>query len=93
MRSWEIIEQGRGDYDRDMGFRSVEEEEAYKEGCRHGYRKAMMEMQDDMGERRSYGNRGGGYYGDRRMQDYQSENPYMDDMGERRRRRSNGQWY
>ena len=53
----------------------------------------MMEMQDDMGERRSYGNRGGGYYGDRRMQDYQSENPYMDEMGERRRRRSNGQWY
>ena len=61
MKSWEIIEQGRGDYDRDMGFRSMEEEEAYKEGCRHGYRKAMMEMQDD--------------------------------MGERRRRRSNGQWY
>ena len=76
MRSWEIIEQGRDEYGRDMGFRGMDpEEEAYKEGCRHGYEKAMREMQgsmgermgyhEDYGERGGYGNRGGGSYGER----------------------------
>lgn len=109
MRSWEIIEQGRDEYGRDMGFRGMDpEEEAYKEGCRHGYEKAMREMQgsmgermgyhEDYGERGGYGNRGGGSYGERRRPGYLSEGPYMgyrgdDEMGERRRRRSNGQFY
>ena len=46
-RAWTIMEKGRDDYGRDFGMRGGEAEEAYrqgyKEGCRHGYEKAMME--------------------------------------------------
>ena len=103
MSMWGIIEQSRDDYGQDMGFRSREEEMAYKEGCRHGYEKAVREMHGDMGERMGYredygerggyGNRQGGSYGERRMPGYLPESPYMDNMGERRRRRANGQFY
>lgn len=103
MGMWSILEESRDDYGRDMGFRGASpEEEAYKEGCRHGYMKAMKEMRGDMGERMGYrddyGERGGygsrgGSYGERRMPGYLPEGPYMDDMNERRRRRANGQFY
>ena len=87
MRSWEIIEQGRDEYGRDMGFRGMDpEEEAYKEGCRHGYMKAMREMHGSMGERmgyrEDYGERGGGSYGERRMPGYLPEGPYMGYRGD-----------
>ena len=46
MGMWEILEEGRGEYDRDFGMRgSNPMEEAYREGCRYGYEKAMREMQ------------------------------------------------
>ena len=98
MNMWEIREEH--DYERDFGMRGDEVEEAYREGCKRGYEKAMREMGMDMGMRGGYG-RGEGGYGERRMMppyrtDYPMgmRDPYMDDeMGERRRRRSNGQWY
>lgn len=99
MGMWSIFEEGREDYGRDMGFRGTDpEEEAYKEGCRHGYMKAMKEMRGDMGERGGrVGYRGGygndGSYGERRFPGYMPESPYLDEMGERRRRRVNGQFY
>ena len=37
MGMWEILEEGRDDYGRGFGMRGDEVEEAYKEGCRHGY--------------------------------------------------------
>lgn len=99
MSTWGIIEQGYDEYGRDMGFRGADpEEEAYKEGCRHGYMKAMKEIHGDMGERggrMGYRDRYGsdGSYGERRFPGYLPESPYMDEMGERRRRRANGQFY
>ena len=42
MGMWEILEEGRDDYGRGFGMRGDEVEEAYKEGCRKGYEKAMM---------------------------------------------------
>ena len=61
MGMWEILEEGRDDYGRGFGMRGDEVEEAYKEGCRKGYEKAMREMRGEMGFRdggRSYS--GGG---------------------------------
>lgn len=91
---WTILEEGRDDYsNHDLGMReSSEVERAYKEGCRHGYEKAMREMQDsEMGERnRAY--RINSYdMGERRMPGYLPESYY--DMGDRSHRRSNGQYY
>ena len=51
MGMWEILEEGRDDYGRGFGMRGDEVEEAYKEGCRHGYEKAMRELHGDMGFR------------------------------------------
>lgn len=61
MGMWEILEEGRGEYDRDFGMRGGNPmEEAYREGCRHGYERAMREMQGgEMGYRNSGGSRGG----------------------------------
>ena len=81
MGMWEILEEGRDDYGRGFGMRGDEVEEAYKEGCRHGYEKAMREIHGDMGFR------------ERRYPGYFPEYPRMDDMGERRRRRANGEFY
>lgn len=89
MNYWEIME-GSDDYGRGgFGMRDDEVERAYREGCRNGYEKARREMT---------GQRGG--YGERHMPPYYPEYPmgmrggdYDDEMGERRRRRSNGQWY
>lgn len=85
MNPWnmlEIIHEGD-----DFGMRGGDREleEAYRKGCEHGYRKAMEEM------------RGGYGMGERRMTGYPEpmyrEMPPYDEMGERRRRRANGQWY
>lgn len=108
MGMWTIMEEGRGEYDRDFGMRSGNPmEEAYKEGCRHGYEKAMREMQGgETGYRNYGGSRSGGYsgseMGERRMPGYFPEYPvygerhmmppYSDEMGERRRRRANGEF-
>lgn len=57
MGMWRVLEEGRDDYGRDFSMRESDEaERAYKEGCRHGYERAMRELQGgDMGERnRSY---------------------------------------
>ena len=77
MGMWEILEEGRGEYDRDFGMRGGNPmEEAYREGCRYGYEKAMREMQGgEMGYRNSGGSRGGSYsggsdMGERRMPGY-----------------------
>lgn len=93
MNMWKIMED-RDDYERGFGMRS-EAEDAYKEGCRHGYKKAMEDMRGGMGLREPYPGAG---MGERR---FMPQYPYMgmgeqdpyDDMGERRRRRSNGQFY
>ncbi len=92
MNYWEILED-RDDYGRGgFGMREGDEvERAYREGCKHGYEKARQEM---MGQRGGYGER-------RMMPPYYPEYPMgmrggdydYDDMGERRRRRSNGQFY
>lgn len=94
---WTIMEEGRDDYGRGFGMREggSEVEMAYREGCRHGYRKAMEEMKGGMGFRED-GNYGGGGYsgGTSRMgerYDYPPY-PYMDEMGERRRRDSRGRY-
>lgn len=95
MGMWTIMEEGRDRYGRDFGMRGGESEQAYRQGfedgCRHGYRKAMMEAHEDMGFRsgRPYG---GGSYGNR-MPGYQPDDPWPDDMGERRHRRASGQFY
>ena len=92
MNYWEILED-RDDYGRGgFGMRESDEaERAYREGCRHGYEKARQEM---MGQRGGYGER-------RMMPPYYPEYPMgmrggdydYEDMGERHRRRSNGQFY
>lgn len=99
MGMWTIMEEGREDYGRGFGMRDGGElEEAYREGCRHGYEKAMREARG-MGfrEGESYGNRGGYGMGERRMMPgypdpmYREMPPY-DEMGERRRRDSRGRY-
>ena len=43
MGMWEILEEGRGEYDRDFGMRGGNPmEEAYREGCRHGSREPCV---------------------------------------------------
>ena len=97
MGMWTILEEGRDDYGRGFGMRGGSElEEAYREGCRHGYEKAMREMHGGMGFRGEGGYNGGVSYsdmGERRMPGYFPEYPRMDEMGERRRRRANGEFY
>ena len=90
MGMWSILEEGRG-YEgfNERGGRELEM--AYKEGCEHGYKKgyeaAMREMQGgDMGFR---GNNGG--MNNRYAPGYPPS--YYDEMGERRRRRANGEFY
>ena len=57
---WTILEEGRDDYGRGFGMRGGSElEEAYREGCRHGYEKAMREMHGGMGFRGEGGYNGG----------------------------------
>ena len=101
MGMWTIMEEGRDGSGRDFGMRGGDDAEmAYKqgfeEGCRHGYRKAMMEAREDMGFRGGYGGgqqgMRGGSYGNR-TQGYLPEEQWPDEMGERRRRRANGQFY
>lgn len=98
MGMWTIMEEGRDDYGRGFGMREggSEVETAYREGCRYGYEKAMREMQVGMGFRDNsgYGSRGYGM-GERRMtyEPMYREMPPYDDMGERRRRRANGEFY
>ena len=91
MGMWTIMEEGRDDYGRGFGMREggSEVEMAYREGCRHGYRKAMEEMQGGMGFRE--GEYGGGSSRMGERFDYPSY-PYMDEMGERRRRDSRGRY-
>ena len=107
MSMWTIMEEGRDDYGRGFGMRDGGElEEAYREGCRHGYEKAMREARGGMGfreeegygNRDGYGSRGGYGMGERRMmpgypEPMYREMPPYDGMGERRRRRSNGEFY
>ena len=81
---WTIMEEGRDDYGRGFGTREGESEVemAYREGCRHGYEKAMREAKEMMGQRGGYGER-------RAMPPYYPESPigfrdpYEDEMGER----------
>lgn len=86
MNPWNMLEIIHEDERDGFGMRGGDElESAYRKGCEHGYRKAMREME-------------GGYgMGERRMTGYPEpmyrEMPPYDEMGERRRRRSNGQWY
>lgn len=98
MNPWnmlEIIHEGDDIDDFRMREGHSELDMAYRKGCEHGYRKAMMEMSSSMGLREG-GNYGGGGYsgGTSRMgerYDYPSY-PYMDEMGERRRRDSRGRY-
>lgn len=84
--------------DYDMGFRSQAEENAFKEGCRHGYEKAMKEVHGEMGYRDNYGApQGQSMTGERRFPGYFPDGPYMgyrekDEMDERRRRDSRGRY-
>lgn len=110
MSSWEILEHshdgyddydrmpdgyGRERYGREMGMRGDEVEQAYKEGCRHGYEKAMKKVKEmlhgSMDERTEYGDSSGESYGrtgERRPMGM-AEPGEMDE----RRRRSNGRFY
>ena len=98
MNPWNMLEIIHEDDD--MGGFGMREghgelEMAYRKGCEHGYRKAMMEMNGGM-DFREGGNYGGGGYsgGTSRMgerYDYPSY-PYMDEIGERRRRDSRGRF-
>lgn len=98
MNPWnmlEIIHEGDDMDDFRMRESHSELEMAYRKGCEHGYRKAMMEMSGSMGLREG-GNYGGGGYsgGTSRMgerYDYPSY-PYMDEIGERRWRDSRGRY-
>lgn len=101
MGMWTILEEGRrfDDFGQRGGDRELEM--AYKEGCEHGYKKgyeaAMREMQG--GEMGFRGNGGGGYGGgsssggmnNRYSPSYSPS--FYDEMGERRRRRANGEFY
>ena len=91
MSMWTIMEEGRDDYGRGFGMRDggSEAEMAYREGCRHGYRKAMEEMQGGMGFREGGYSGGTSRMGERF--DYPSY-PDMGEMGERRRRDYRGRY-
>lgn len=78
------------EHDDDYGERMDEEvRAAYEAGCRKGYEKAMRE-QGMMGERRMMPPYYPEYPAMGMRGDYRGD--YPDDMGERRRRRSNGQY-
>lgn len=68
MGMWSILEEDRNDYGSSFGMRDAADE-AYREGCKHGYEKAMREMRGgDMGFREGGNSRGGyesGRYGER----------------------------
>ena len=87
MNYWEIKE----DYDDfGLGMKDDEVEEAYKEGCRHGYEKAMRAMRGRLGRRDSQDG-----MNERVFPPYIPEPMYRDpyeDMGERRRRDSRGRY-
>ena len=53
----------------------------------------MREIHGDMGFRDGGRNYSGSGMGERRYPGYFPEYPRMDDMGERRRRRANGEFY
>lgn len=110
MSSWEILEQGHNGYDdygrmpeeygrerygREMGMRGDEAEQAYKEGCHHGYEKAMKKVKEmlhgSIDERTEYGDWSGESYG-RTGERRPMGMPEPGEMGERRRR-SNGRFY
>lgn len=100
MSMWEIREDYDDDYGRSFGMRSDEYEQGFKDGCRHGYEKAMQRINGSMGYRQGEnGENYGSSMGERRMPGYFPESPMYremppyDEMGERRRRRSNGQFY
>ena len=105
-RNLKLIHEIDDEQEGGLGLRD-EVEDAYEEGCRHGFEKALKKLKklgyrvppeltqgmgertmqrdmgvddedDDMGDRGDYGQRGRGYSGE--------------GMGERRRRRSNGQY-
>lgn len=91
----EIIHEGDDMDDFRMREGRSELDMAYRKGCEYGYRKAMMEMRGGI-DFREGGNYGGGGYsgGTSRMgerYDYPSY-PYMDEIGERRRRDSRGRY-
>lgn len=45
-RLWEIREDYDYDYDERSGHKSAEYHKAFKEGCMHGYKKAMKEFEE-----------------------------------------------
>lgn len=106
MRQWEIIEQGRGDYGRGMGFRMPDDpEEAYRQGCEDGYKKgygdAMRESNGGMDYRGGMGFRDGGQgsivehypqYPVRGRMGYREDGDQYPDMGERKSRDSRGRY-
>ncbi len=106
--SWKDLKMIHEVDDEEQYFGMREEaEEAYKEGCKHGFMKALKKLKElgyripqelknqEMGERMmqrededyddDMGMRGG--------YSYSQGQRGGDGMGERRRRRSNGQWY
>lgn len=84
MRMWEIRE-GYGRKEKD------ELEEAYEQGCKDGYEKAMEEMnhRGSYGQRGDYGERGNSYGNRQGMRDGYHD---YSEMGERRRRDSMGRY-
>lgn len=88
---WRVIGEGRSFGDNEDMEREVER--AYKEGCRDGYEKAMSEMRGGGMGFRENGRYDSDGMNERRMPGYFPESPIYGDMGERRRRRSNGEFY
>lgn len=97
MNMWEIRED-YDDYGRDFGMREGGEyEQGFKDGCRHGYEKAMREMQQDHMAMRGAAGYGGGMNERRYTPPYYPEHPMGArgdgyDMGERRRRDAYGRY-
>ena len=86
MGMWSILEEGRG-YEgfNERGGRELEM--AYKEGCEHGFR-------GNNGGSYGGGNYGGGSSSGMNNRYAPGYPPsYYDEMGERRRRRANGEFY
>lgn len=90
------------EYGRDgYGERAGDTGMAYQEGYRKGFADAMKEVSGGYGHRDGYGERRMPYgyprYPEMGMREHYDPNMGMrddyDEMGERRRRRANGQWY
>lgn len=64
-RLWEIREDYEPDYYDERGGKSSEWHKAFKEGCMHGYKKAMKEF-----EELEYRSHGTPHYSTREMEDY-----------------------